>query len=74
MAFLMIRIECPGMTVGDMNAKLSGDSGHEGANKLVDLLAGAAGGCVSAQIDCAVRSDTQEITANGGDTASYNLK
>ncbi len=73
-SFLMVRIECVGLSVGDLNSKLK-TSPQDGVNQIVNLLVGCSAGNVSAQIDVAVRETTQTVSADGaGQTASYNLK
>ncbi len=76
MAFLMVRIECPGDSVADMNAVLNGgdDTNPQSIlNNLVDLVAGIASRNPSAQVDLAVRETTESISADGdGVTASCN--
>lgn len=75
-AFLMIRIDLPGGSSGDLNALLpDGTKQHEGVTALVDMLNAINGGCLPAQVNIAVRDTTQAITADGsGETAAYNLK
>lgn len=76
MAFVMIRIEVPNLTVDQLNSKLNIDSTnpHEGVQQVLNLVTGVTGGLLSAEIDLAVRNTTQTITAaGGGDSGSYNL-
>ena len=77
MAFLMIRIEAPALTVGNINQKLVNSDANaiEGVVALRNLCDALLAGAVDAQVDIAVRSTTQAITAAGGGIdATYNLK
>ena len=75
MSFLMVRIEASALSVGQMNDKLSDSSNpHEGVQKLKNLLDAISSGAIDAQVDVAVRSSTQAITAEGGgEDESYDL-
>ena len=76
MPFLMIRIEVPGASIGDMNSViLNGDNSKptEVLNNLIDLVNGINSRTPAAQVDLAARETTQAISADGdGDTASCN--
>lgn len=76
MAFMMIRVECPSQSVGDLNSKLqSSTNANEGLNQLVDLMAAISAKAIAGEVDVVVRDSTQTITAaGGGGSASYNLK
>ncbi len=76
MAYIMIRVEAPNVSVGDMNAKLTDSTKpHDGVELLRNLMDACLARGIPAQVDVAVRETTQAIAADGdGDTASYNLK
>jgi hypothetical protein len=69
MAFLLVRIEAPGVSIGDMNTVLLGGDDTkptEILNNLADLINGINSRDPSATVDLAVRATTQTITAQGG--------
>lgn len=76
MAFIMIRIEAPNLSVVELNQKVKLSANQrEGVVQIRDLVEGALAGAISAEIDVAVRDTTQSITAaGGGSSAQYNLK
>lgn len=82
MAFIMIRVEVPGATASQLNAKIPGDAdseadtkAREGVVELRNLMDSILAGTTPAQVNVAVRQDTQAVTAQGdGISASYNLK
>lgn len=75
MAYLMIRVNAPGVSVEDMNAKLSEDSKpHEGLIQLRNLMDALSCRSIPSDVDVAVRETTQAISADGdGEDASYDL-
>jgi len=81
MAFVMVRVEVPAMSDSQLNEKVlssqSGDSTkpQEGINALRNLMDAINAGSIDAQVDVAIRSTTQAITASGnGSSAAFNLK
>lgn len=77
MAFLMIRVDAPALSVADLNAKLAQSSNPQnGLVGLDNLMLAIAGGAIDAQVDCATRDVTQAIAAagTGSISVSYNLK
>lgn len=76
MAFIMIRLDIPGKSVGDLNGIMDDSTKpHEGVNELINLLSAINGSCCPAEVATAIRDTTQAITAaGGGETNTYNLK
>lgn len=77
MAFLMIRVDAPSLSVADLNAKLAQSSNPQvGMNGLDNLMLAIASGAVDATVDCATRDTSQAVTASGTGAISvtYNLK
>lgn len=82
MAFIMIRVEVPGADMTQLNTKIPGDENsdadtkpREGVIELRNLMDSILAGTSPAQVDVAVREDTETISpSSGGSSASYNLK
>ncbi len=72
--FLMIRVECPNLSIGDLNTMITNDSNPEnGINQLRNLMDSVNIGCTSAIIDVASRETTETVSAQGnGIDATYN--
>lgn len=82
MAFIMIRVEVPGATASQLNAKIPGSADsdadtkpREGVVEIRNLMDSILAGTTPSQVDVAVREETQAVNAQGdGIAASYNLK
>lgn len=75
--FLMIKVELPFDSIGQLNAQVVGDSTnpHEGVVNLRNQLESLLGGTKDGIVSIATRETTQAISSDGaGIIATYNLK